>query len=363
MLPASNRGVGMNIGFPDVCLTPAFPAPIPIPYPNFALNAQAAPFSVLVMITMVNALNMASKIPITFGDDPGTAHPMFKQMGAYTMGNPIVFIEKLPGITLLCPTTGNNMNNPIGAVLVPSAVNVLYTYRDPGAGEPGAGDPHGRSLDQDELRALHASLQDGAPLFCRDALLPGGIGHLAILRFTAELPTAVYNQVQRLEAAGMRSLILDLRGCPGGELDAAVRLAGDFLERGAVIARTWDSDGDEIALEARSDDPYRFPLVVLIDGWTASAAELFAGAVQAHGRAILVGARTHGKGSAQAVLPALEGPGAGYVTVARCALPDGTEIQGRGVRPDLEVPGEDLPTGELAGDAQLHAAWMCANSN
>lgn len=359
MLPASNRGVGMNFGFPDVCLTPAFPAPVPIPYPNFALNAQAAPFCVLVMITMVNALNMASKIPITFGDDAGTAHPMFKQMGTYVMGNPIVFIEKLPGITLLCPTTGNNMNDPVGVVLVPSAVNVLYTYRAPGAAEPVVSDPYGRSLDRDQLRALHASLEEGAPL-CRGALLSEGVGHLVISRFTAELPTAVYNQVRSLEAEGMRSLILDLRGCPGGELDAAVRLAGDFLDQGAVIARTWDSDGDESVVEARSDDPYRFPLVVLVDGWTASAAELFAGAVQAHGRALLVGARTYGKGLAQAVLPAIEGPGAAYVTVARCALPDGTEIQGHGVRPDLEVAGEGLPTGELAADAQLHAAWMRA---
>lgn len=362
MLPASNRGVGMNFGFPDVCLTPAFPAPIPIPYPNFALNAQAVPFSVLVMITMVNALNMASKIPITFGDDAGVAHPVFKQMGTYIMGNPIVFIEKLPGITLLCPTTGNSMNNPLGVVLVPSATNVLYTYRGPSAGEPGAGDPYGRNLDRDALSALHASLHEGAPR-CRGALLPEGVGHLVIARFTAELPTAVYNQIRSLEAEGMKSLVLDLRGCPGGELDAAVRLAGDFLERGAVIARTWDSDGDESALEARSDDPYRFPLVVLVDEWTASAAELFAGAVQAHGRAVLVGAKTYGKGLTQAVLPALEGPGAAYATVGRCALPDGTEIQGRGVWPDVEVAGAGLPTGDLAGDAQLQAAWRRAVSN
>ena len=120
MLPASNRGVGMNIGFPDVCLTPAAPVPIPIPYPNLAMNVQAVPFAVKVMFTMMNALNMGSKIPITMGDEAGSAHPLFKQMGQFTMGNPKVMLEGLPGINLACPTTGNMMNNPIGLVAVPS---------------------------------------------------------------------------------------------------------------------------------------------------------------------------------------------------------------------------------------------------
>ena len=101
MLPASNKGVGMNSGFPDVCLTP--PVPLPVPYPNFALHAMAVPFSPVVKVTMMPALNMASKIPMTMGDELGIAHPMFKQMGAFTMGNPKIYIDKLPGINLLCP--------------------------------------------------------------------------------------------------------------------------------------------------------------------------------------------------------------------------------------------------------------------
>ncbi len=137
MLPASNKGVGMNIGFPDVCLTPVGPAVVPIPYPNIALNAMAVPFSPVVKVTMMPALNMGSKIPMTMGDEPGVAHPMYKQMGAYTMGNPIVYVDKLPAINLLCPTTGNNMNDGLGAVLVPSVTNVLYTLA-PSSPEGGA---------------------------------------------------------------------------------------------------------------------------------------------------------------------------------------------------------------------------------
>ncbi len=128
MLPATNRGVGMNIGFPDVCLTPVGPAVVPIPYPNFALTAQAAAFSPVVRVSGVNALNLGSMIPMTLGDDAGVAHWSVKGPGRYTMGNPIVSIDRLPAINLTCLTTGNTGNNAVGAVLVPSATNVFYCY-------------------------------------------------------------------------------------------------------------------------------------------------------------------------------------------------------------------------------------------
>src|ERR1700733_3950932 len=149
MLPASNRGAGMNIGFPDICLTPAAPAPIPTPYPNMAMNAMAAPFAVTVWISMMNALNMISEIPMTEGDEPGTASPNMGP-GRYTMGNPIVFVELMPGINLLCPTTGNDMVNPIGAVLVPSIVNVFFTDRtgEAAAGQPGLAAAEVEQLDE-----------------------------------------------------------------------------------------------------------------------------------------------------------------------------------------------------------------------
>src|ERR1700734_2370282 len=115
MLPASNKGVGMNIGFPDVCLTPAGPVPVPIPYPNMAMNAMAVPFVPTILVSFMPALNMMSKIPLTLGDQPGVATPLFMQMGAYTMGNPIVMLQGLPAVNLTCLTTGNNMNNPVGA--------------------------------------------------------------------------------------------------------------------------------------------------------------------------------------------------------------------------------------------------------
>lgn len=308
MLPASNRGAGMNMGFPDVCLTPAppSPAPIPIPYPNIAMNAMATPFSPVVKVSMVPALNMGSKIPMTSGDEGGVANPMFKQMGAYTMGNPCVFIDKLPGINLLCPTTGNNMNNPLGAVTVPSVVNVMYCRS---GSEPGA-------LDLGGIRALDAGMHD-APAVGGAALHPGGIATLTVARFTPDLPTRVHDALRRLEALGARALVLDLRANPGGDFDAAVRLASMFLPADSVIALVEDGDGDVVTVRTPPGVPSTIALVLLVDGGTASAAEVFAGCLQAEARALVVGAPTYGKTSVQRVITAPDGS-ARYATVARC---------------------------------------------
>ena len=320
----------MNLGFPDVCNTIVGPATVPIPYPNIAMNAQASPFSPTVKVTMMNALNLGSKIPMTSGDEAGTAHPMIKQTGAYTMGNPIVSINNLPAINLTCPTTGNNMNNAVGAVLVPSAVNVFYTYR---AEDIGAS---AREMGADDIEALHDSLTEGPPV-SPGVMLGGDLGYVAIVRFTFDLCARVYGTIRALEEQGMRSLVLDLRGNPGGEMDAFVRLAGDFLEPGSVIVTMTDGDGDLIVYRARQGDPYRFPLIVLVDRLTASAAELFAGCLQSHGRAVIVGETTYGKGVAQGLVPAVHGPGVVYASVASFTLPHGEQIHGVGVCPDVRV--------------------------
>jgi carboxyl-terminal processing protease len=349
MLPASNRGVGMNIGFPDVCLTP--PAAVPVPYPNFAMNVLAAPFVPNVLISMMPALNLASKIVMTTGDEPGVMGPWIKLMGAYTMGNPVVSVGGLPGINLLCPTTGNNMNNALGAVLVPSITTVLYTQR-PAWGEAlPDGDGYDRAVSVADLRALGAA---PAP---RGELLREGIGYVAVGLFTFDLPTWFYNEIVKLEGAGMRVLVLDLRGNPGGDLDACARLAGDFLDEGAEILRLTDSDGDETVRSAPPGRAYGFPLVVLVDGATASAAEIFAGCLKAHRRAAVVGETTHGKGAVQRVMPGPAG-GAVYTTVARCALVGDAPLDGVGIHPDVEVR-RDAAGGD-SEDAQRDAALAVA---
>jgi carboxyl-terminal processing protease len=104
MLPASVKGPGMNMGFPDVCLTPSFPSPIPIPYPNMGMHAMAAPFCATILLGMMPALNQGSMIPMTMGDEPGVANPLYKQMGTFTMGSPKVILHGLPAVTLTSRT-------------------------------------------------------------------------------------------------------------------------------------------------------------------------------------------------------------------------------------------------------------------
>ncbi|MGD0526017.1 MAG: S41 family peptidase [Polyangiaceae bacterium] len=327
MLPASNSGVGMNMGFPDVCVTPVGPVPTPIPYPNMALNATAVPFAATVLISFVPGLNIGAEMPMTLGDQAGVESP-FMGPGRYTTGNPTVMVEALPGVNLLCPTTGNDFINALGAVTVPSITNVFFTR---------AGGPRG-AIDAAAMAELSRAFDVPAPA---EVLSPEGVALVGIPVFSPGVPARVYSAVSRWGGDRVRALVVDLRGCPGGELTSALELAGDFLPEGAAILTVTDGQGDDTVYRARGVHPYRFPLVVLVDRGTASAAEVFAGALQAHGRAVVVGERTFGKGTAQTLMGGLAEPGASYATVATLTLPDGEPLEGRGIRPDVEVPPGD----------------------
>ncbi|MBK9261637.1 MAG: DUF4150 domain-containing protein [Polyangiaceae bacterium] len=327
MLPATNRGVGMNIGFPDVCLTPVGPAVVPIPYPNFALTAQAAVFSPIVRVSGVHALNLGSMIPMTFGDEPGVAHWTVKGPGRYVMGNPIVFVDRLPAINLTCPTMGNTGNNAVGAVLVPSAVNVFYTYAHsvPDAVKPSvAADLGDQMLGRAPDAAISWSMLDDAR------------GYVRIGVVTSDITSRFHVAVMELERAGARGLVIDMRGCPGGDLDAVVELAARFLNEGAEIVRIEDADGDELVRRAALPAAYTMPLAILIDEGTASAAEVFVASLKAHGRARIIGRATYGKGTVQHLVPG-QTTSFGYPTVARWFAPEQTAIAQHRVEPDEQI--------------------------
>lgn len=328
MMPASNKGAGGSLAFPDVCLTPAppAPAPVPIPYPNLGMTAMSAPFSPNVRISMVNAINTASKISMTSGDEPGLAHPTFKGGVTFTLGNLIVYINLLPGVNLTSLLASNNMNAPLGAVIVPSITNVFFTHRG-GAVAPG------RALDASALEELALRSSE-----VEARLLGESLGYVRAPVFSAETPTRVARATTRLAREGMRALVLDLRDNPGGDADAFIRLAEDFLPRGSVVSRRVDVDGDEIVQRARHDGDTELPLFVLVNRWTASAAELFAGCLQWHGRATLIGERTYGKGRGRKVGATRDG--AFEVDAATFTLPGGEPIDGVGLSPDVEAPGE-----------------------
>lgn len=179
-----------------------------------------------------------------------------------------------------------------------------------------------------------------------------GYIHISLLGERTE--TELLQALRELREAGAQRLILDLRGNPGGLLDMAVRIAGQFLDGGPVVYER-RKDGSQRLYSARSGGAaVDLPLVVLVDGGTASGAEVIAGALQARGRAVLVGEKTYGKGAVQNVHDLSDGSSL-HVTVAKLFTPDERLIDGEGLQPDEPVPfpQESRDRGE---DPQLQRA-------
>lgn len=166
-----------------------------------------------------------------------------------------------------------------------------------------------------------------------------GVYHIALYEFTSNSATLFSDAFARFVASGSRKLIIDLRGNPGGYLDAAVDIASHFLPKGAKIV-TEDFGGKEDNIVHTSfgyaDLPAGTKIVVLIDGGSASASEIFAGALQDNAVATLIGTTSFGKGSVQTLLDL--GDGSLKITVARWVTPNGHWIMGNGVTPDIIVP-------------------------
>jgi carboxyl-terminal processing protease len=169
---------------------------------------------------------------------------------------------------------------------------------------------------------------------------PGDIGYVRLSQFTEQADAGLKQAVKTLKQQSggkMKALILDLRNNPGGLLDQAVAVSGDFVNQGEIVstrarhtedAQRWDAKGADIT--------GGLPMVVLINGGSASSSEIVAGALQDHHRAVLVGTASFGKGSVQTVIP-LPGNGAMRLTTARYYTPSGRSIQGLGITPDVPV--------------------------
>ena len=173
---------------------------------------------------------------------------------------------------------------------------------------------------------------------------PDGIGYVRLTEFSEQADAALKRAVRSLRqqtGSKLKALVLDLRNNPGGLLDQAVAVSGDFIARGEIVSiRARDAE-DSAWLNANSADILGgAPMVVLINGGSASASEIVAGALQDHHRAVLVGTRSFGKGSVQTVIP-LPGNGAMRLTTARYFRPSGRSIQGLGVIPDVQVAETD----------------------
>ncbi len=180
--------------------------------------------------------------------------------------------------------------------------------------------------------------------------LEAGFGYLRITTFSETTSQDVAKAISRLKRdnpAGISGLVLDLRNNPGGVLEAGVAVADDFLSSGVIVSADGRTPEARFRMEATHGDLINgAPLVVLVNGGSASASEIVAGALKDHGRALLVGRRTYGKGSVQTVLPLSRG-GAVKLTTSRYFTPSGASIHGKGIVPDILEDGPGDPPAEL----------------
>ena len=182
------------------------------------------------------------------------------------------------------------------------------------------------------------------------------LGYLRINQFSEPVPEAVQEALADLEAKGIEGLVLDLRNNTGGLVSAGLAVADDFLA-GDVIVETQDRNGINEQRPANSGRLFDGPMLTLINGGTASASEILAGALQDNGRSPLLGSTSFGKGEIQTLLPLGDGSGLA-VTVARYLTPNGRAIQGQGMEPDQPLSSTE-PSGSSIGsddDAWLRSA-------
>jgi carboxyl-terminal processing protease len=190
----------------------------------------------------------------------------------------------------------------------------------------------------------------------------GDIGYIRITTFneqtTEGLKKAIAEISKQIPPEKLAGYVVDLRNNPGGLLDQAVSVSAAFMGRGEVVSTRGRAAQETQRFTARTGDLTKGkPLVVLINGGSASASEIVAGALHDHKRATLIGTRSFGKGSVQTVIPLGAGKGALALTTARYFTPSGRSIQARGIAPDIEVlqdvPEELKARSETKGEASI----------
>ncbi len=176
----------------------------------------------------------------------------------------------------------------------------------------------------------------------KEAMIPGGIGYLRIIQFTPFTDDRVKEAIQFFKKHNYTSLIIDVRGNPGGLLDTVAKVADFFLSSGTIVStKSRIKSENEVFTAHRSIlVPKNIPIAVLIDKGSASAAEILAGALKDTGRAVLVGETSFGKGSVQKIMPFHDG--GVKLTIAKYYTPSGVNIDKIGIKPDVVVKEKEL---------------------
>jgi carboxyl-terminal processing protease len=295
--------------------------------------------------------------PITYQQSNFPLQGSYEGLGAWVDTNPeyLTIISPMPGSPAeeagLEPgdevvavngedVTGIDANIVIRSVLGPAGTTVNLTIHREGEAE------------LLEFEIVRAEIQLPS---IESEVLEDDIGYIQLSTFGNDTSTELRNTIRDLRQTELKGMILDLRGNGGGFLITAIEVASEFIEEGVIMTERF-GDGSEEVYEALGDGlATDLPLIILVDGGSASASEIVAGAVQDHGRGQLVGETTFGKGSVQSWIALTGEEGAVRVTVARWYTPNGRQIGGDGLTPDVEVlfTVEQYEAGE---DPQLEKA-------
>ncbi len=225
-----------------------------------------------------------------------------------------------------------------------------------------------QGVDPFELKLTRAEIKIDP---VKSSLQGDDIGYIRISSFTERTAGGLEAAVASLkQKAGdkLAGIVLDLRNDPGGLLDQAIAVSNDFLDQGEIVSvKGRDAqDSRHFDAEPHKDLVPGMPVVVLINGGSASASEIVAGALQDNHRAVLLGTKSFGKGSVQTVLPVKESGGAIRLTTARYFTPSGRSIQAKGIEPDVEVEPakiEKIAIMAARREADLHGALKNTGPN
>lgn len=167
-----------------------------------------------------------------------------------------------------------------------------------------------------------------------------GVGYMHLNKFAKSSAAEMEQAIQELRSQGMKNLIVDVRGNPGGLLTTAIEVSDKFLRCGKIVATRGRLGSDNMVESASANGTWSMPLVVLVDGDSASASEIFAAAIQENGRGIVVGEKSYGKGTVQTHFPLSSGLGTVRLTTAKFYSPTDREMSGAGVTPDVRTSDE-----------------------
>ncbi len=167
-------------------------------------------------------------------------------------------------------------------------------------------------------------------------MIDNNIGYIQVSMFDEHTSKNFKNALDNLKDKGMKSLLLDLRGNPGGLLDECINMASNFIEKGKVVVSTIDKYENKKEYKSKGGDFIGFPVTILVDEGSASASEVFLGAMKDYNAATSIGKKTFGKGVVQTIIETGDNT-ALKVTISKYYSPKGININHKGITPDMEI--------------------------